>query len=789
MSSVIDSLGSLGDAPLSAKDRQIKDGSKYDYLFPLPEFKKKLQIQDGSVDDTIREMKKIVKENSYQVRKLAKKLKVTNSDGTTDVRKSVKNIFDFVFDYIKYNLEDGEQLQTPAHTWQQAQVQARVNPSEQNSADCDCMSIFCGSLCLEMGIPFSFRITAYKNVLGLTKGWQHVYCIAHDPKTGKQVICDPVTNKFNYEKPYAQEKTYPMSLNGTDIYVLSGIDEKTNIYVEKEDGSLGLLNGKKKKTKKASKKAENKKKKETRKAAKKEKKVAKKEIKQARKSGDKQALEKAKAKKKAAKETIAENRTGFAKAMVKVGKGITKFTTATSLFIPRKFFLLLLRLNFRGLARRLSNNQKAYSKFENVWKKLGGGTKQLKKSIEKGKGKKALFGKKKGVGSLESELYTLGVTLGEYGVMNGLNLGLGMEPVTTSVGAAMASAAPIIAKIMNVFKQIGEFIPESADDAIANGEEVEEVDEDQTVTYDNDEFNNESQVVEPPTYPVEYEEEWQDPDFSLDQSSVQENEDDDEEADEEMEGFPIKSYADGYYYIDDVVDGLGQLSGKGVFKNVFKKVGGGIKKIGSKIKAKKGKKDKSAKTTKTTKNKKANKQATKQASKQNKQAKQSEKANKKANKQASKQASKQNKQATKQANEQPKQLQKEEKALTRGANFENFKNKVQDFSQSEAGQMIVDYGKQAAQQVIENNLPQQTIYESATPAQMQNQNINQKSMEKESFFKKHKGLVIGAGIAVLATTALIVFRKQIFGTGNSDKKNDKGKSLSGLNPIKKISIK
>ena len=200
-------LTHIGYSPLSAKFRTIEDGSRFDHLFPEPELKKTVLKKDGSVEDTVQLMKRIIKDYSYQVRDLAKILR-----GKT-IRESAKNVFDFVFKYIKYNVEKGEQLRTPAYTWYCAQVRARQGNQfdRENSADCDCMSIFCGSLFYEMKIPFALRIAGYKRDNGVVGNWQHVYTIVYGD--GENIICDPVTHKFDYEKPTGKEKTFPMSLN------------------------------------------------------------------------------------------------------------------------------------------------------------------------------------------------------------------------------------------------------------------------------------------------------------------------------------------------------------------------------------------------------------------------------------------------------------------------------------------------------------------------------------------------------------------------------------------------
>lgn len=638
----------LGYSPQSAVNRVIKDGSQFDSLFPKPDGKKILLKKDGEVDETVQFMKQIVNDCNYQTKKIAEKIAVRKKDGSLDEKASVQSLWNFVVDYIKYNIEAGEQLRTPAKTWYDAQVCARQHPGEndpQHSADCDCMSIFCGCVLLNWGIPFSFRITGYSDVLGICHGYQHVYTIAHCK--GENVICDPVYHLFNAEKPFEIQKTYAMSLNGCDIYALSGIpdeDEELGVteYYETPDGSLGVLGGKAKrkarKAKRKEKKAKRKAARKEKKAAKKEIKAAKKEIRKARKSGDKAALAAAKEKKAAAKakkfnakETIRENRVGVAKVVSKIGQGIKKGTMA----LPRAAFLILLRLNFRGMARKFSNNQTAYNKFAEKWKRVfGGKEKKLKKAIEKGKKKKAFFGKGKNVNGLENDLYELGTVLGRYGMISKDYIlsqveregGLGFpEPVTTSIGAAITAALPIIQQCLDIFSSVKDMIPSNAQEAEEEGMPSQEVDEDKYIAEDPDNMEEEL-----------------------------------EDAEEEMEGFPLCGIEDGYYCVSNAVingiprtvickkDECGNISVLGAL-NGKKKAARKAKKAAKKA----AKKEKKAAKKAAKAEKKAAKKAAKAAKKE---AKKEKKAAKKAAKKEKKAAKKEMKKAKKAAKKEAKKL-------------------------------------------------------------------------------------------------------------------------------------
>lgn len=732
----------IGYSPISARERKIKDGSKFDHLFPAPDLRTTLLQRDGEVEDTVKQMQQIVVDYSWQVRELCKQLKAKTR------RQSVKNVFDFVYDYIKYQIEDGEKLRTPAYSWYEGQVQKRQHPNNDKiGVDCDCMSIFCGCCFREMQIPFSFRVTGYENSLGFCRGFQHVYTVAYDTD-GKEIICDPVYIEFNKEKEYAIQKTYPMSLNGTDIVMLSGLDDESHHeYIEHPDGTMGELAGKRRAKRKARRKA--------RKEARKEKRAAKKAIKKAKKSGDKEALAKAKEAKKAAKKKLKANRGGIARAAQKVGKGIAKatkavarFTVATTMQVPRKMFCLLLRLNFRGLATKLANNEKAREKFKKTWRKLGGSTKSWSKAVEKGKNKKPLFGSKKLKGFTELQLNQLGAVLDEWGILKGYTLGdigeLGFA--TTSVAAAIASATPIIKKVIDIMKNVGEYIPETADEY--NGE---------ADTYDD---NQEIIDTEP--------EETEDADESEEEEETEEEDADEEEDNddaieveaEEVEGIyvggiNIGSILNGneviaYEVVD--VDGLGSLGA-----GLFKKLASGIKKVVAKRKAKKA--DKKAK--------KAAKKATKKAAKADKKAaRRPKRTQKKADKTAKKQAKKETKQAKKAQKTattpapapapSPDPINPDEIELNFG---QKIKNGVQQFTQTDEGQALINTAKDIA--ISKGTELMQKAANNATTNTVTSDNVttnNDDKNDKKSFFAKHKAVtIVGGVLLVVATGAGIYF--------------------------------
>ena len=617
----------LGYTPLSAVNRIIKDGSRFDKLFPQPDGRKTLLKKDGEVEETVQFMKQIVNDNSWQTEKIAEKIADYNSDGSINQKESVRKLWQFVVDYIKYNIESGEQLRTPAKTWYDAQVMARKNPSSKDpkySADCDCMSIFCGCVLLNWGIPFSFRITGYSDTLGFCRGYQHVYTIAHC--AGEDVICDPVYHMFNKEKQYEIQNTIPMSLNGCDIYALSGLAEDVenmNVYVEQPDGSLGELNGRKKRKKR---RAERKKKKKARKEARKEKRKAKKEkrkakraLRKAKRKGDKKAEAAAKERLTNAKKKIAEAKVKIMEAKDKIDAnrvGIAKFVSKAfnvikkgTMLAVRAPFLLLMRVNFRGMATQFAKHPEAMKLMKKRWRRtFGGNEKKLEKAINKGKDKKALFGKGKGVSglgalSLKYELKNLGDVLERKGIITRQTLkheGLGFAD--GGVGEAMALASSVIAVATGVLETVKALVPANKEEAEAQGMEAEEVDSDTKINYDKDDIDE------------------GDSSESSEQSTEESEES--EESEEELEGLS-GLYGDFYYIGDDdeiyhkkrngKITVLGELNGK---KRAARK-------------AKKAKKRKAKKAKKKQK-KQAKKQKRKQKRQERKQKRKAKKAKKKA---------------------------------------------------------------------------------------------------------------------------------------------------------------
>lgn len=133
-----------------------------------------------------------------------------------------------------------------------------------------------------------------------------------------------------------------------------------------------------------------------------------------------------------------------------VQKGLNKVKTV-ALAPARGPFLVLVDVNFRGLARKLFEAlQKNEAKVKEFWTKLGGDPKALLKAIDKGKSKKPFLGERvNGATSVEFMIS------GEDSIMSpeGNDEYIGFDPAT--VTAALTAASGIVAAAMKLIKSLG----------------------------------------------------------------------------------------------------------------------------------------------------------------------------------------------------------------------------------------------------------------------------------------------------------------------------------------------
>ena len=177
---------------VAAGKRKIKDGSEFDYLFPVPDGTDERVQNDGNVEDTVLWCGWVVKTYYKDTEKLARYLQ-NKSKGEKDL---YKNIFDFCYNHIQYHLDRNgvEELRRPAVTWR----------DRKYGVDCDDFTMFIASILYNLGKPFEFRITKYNK-----PNYQHIYLIV-PVSGGTHITIDPVLDTFNYEKPYSQKKDFTM---------------------------------------------------------------------------------------------------------------------------------------------------------------------------------------------------------------------------------------------------------------------------------------------------------------------------------------------------------------------------------------------------------------------------------------------------------------------------------------------------------------------------------------------------------------------------------------------------
>lgn len=139
---------------------------------------------------------------------------------------------------------------------------------------------------------------------------------------------------------------------------------------------------------------------------------------------------KGKVAKKAAKVELKAARKAAGRTAGQVLKKGVKIVAKVAASPARNAFLLLVKVNFANLAVKLSKAwEKNPSKLKNFWEGIGGNMEALKKQFEIGKGKKRIFG---------------------YNQWDQEN-SIGAAPVA----AAVTAAAPIVAKITQLLKDIG----------------------------------------------------------------------------------------------------------------------------------------------------------------------------------------------------------------------------------------------------------------------------------------------------------------------------------------------
>ncbi len=154
--------------------------------------------------------------------------------------------------------------------------------------------------------------------------------------------------------------------------------------------------------------------------------------------------------------------TGVKKVAKKVGKFIMKINPATLLL--RNAFRLLVAVNFRGLAQLLKQTPKIFDKVVNMYEKMGGDSSKIKKAINNGSDRKALFGKSKQLKGIDEpdiryvddihDIYNLeGIANINAGTIHLEGFGELGEALT--VGGAVAAGGGLAAKVFSWLKGAG----------------------------------------------------------------------------------------------------------------------------------------------------------------------------------------------------------------------------------------------------------------------------------------------------------------------------------------------
>lgn len=169
---------------VASQKRTISSGSEFDYMFAAPTYKDPIVHPTMDVAKTVLLMSKIVRDHKHETELIANHLY------TPDVKQFARNIWNFVYGHIQYELDKNgvEQLRTPYRTW----------ADRKEGVDCDCMSIFVSSILTNKQIPHIFRITKYGK-----PNWQHVYVVI--PTEDGEIIIDTVMDSFNAQKEYSDK--------------------------------------------------------------------------------------------------------------------------------------------------------------------------------------------------------------------------------------------------------------------------------------------------------------------------------------------------------------------------------------------------------------------------------------------------------------------------------------------------------------------------------------------------------------------------------------------------------
>jgi hypothetical protein len=172
---------------------------------PMPNFKQELVKKYQSTSDIIADLFYCFKIYNFQAANVANIFKTGNFNN--DARK----LYDFTKNNIEYEAEPFDNQTTRSFS--------RI--IHDKKGDCKHTALLESSIAHNMGYDVIIRFASYEK----SKKLGHVYAILQDPKTLQQIIVDPL-QAFNYEKPYTSKKDFLIK-NNTDMSLsrLSGTGE------------------------------------------------------------------------------------------------------------------------------------------------------------------------------------------------------------------------------------------------------------------------------------------------------------------------------------------------------------------------------------------------------------------------------------------------------------------------------------------------------------------------------------------------------------------------------------
>src|ERR1044072_5924071 len=175
---------------VSTTVKQLKRSTKYDHLFPKPDWKQTITRRNGNVIDVVADMKKVIFGFRNDTHAFAPYMRGLS------IYETCRNIWEFWYNRCLYHedTEGLEELRTvPRSYWEGA----GYNPErpEDFGIDCDDFAIAVSQTLLNLQIPNFLRIARYAGV----EYFQHVYVVVL--YMGKEIIIDCVLDAFDTEKP------------------------------------------------------------------------------------------------------------------------------------------------------------------------------------------------------------------------------------------------------------------------------------------------------------------------------------------------------------------------------------------------------------------------------------------------------------------------------------------------------------------------------------------------------------------------------------------------------------